>query len=159
MVVFLNFEVRYFTCIMLTAKICPHLANQPQLETLQVLDSHLHMTDGFVRCTVCGATYLLEAVDMTSTACLFRVSAVDDKAADRTLQSLRKGSCDINRARDEVFNLSNDATELKDLLLMRNGIFACLVTPPASATIARTSWRQLPCDGSLIRLCTDRHPC
>ena len=159
MVVFLKFEVRYFTCIMSTAKACPHLANQPQFETLQVLDSHLHMTDGFVRCRECGATYLLEAVDMTSNCCLFRVSTVNTKATDKTLQSLRKGSCDINRARDEVFSLSNDATELEDLLLMHNGAFTGLVTPPASATIARISWRQLPCDGSLIRLCTDHHPC
>jgi hypothetical protein len=144
---------------MTSATACPHLAERLQLETLYVLDHHLHITDGFVKCASCGATYLVEMADAADSAALFRISTVDPQAAAKTISSLQKGSCDINRGRSEVFSLSNTAGELPELLLMEHGTFTKLVARPDGAEIPKRSWRELPCDGKLIRLCTDRHPC
>ena len=124
-----------------------------------MLDNHLHLTDGFVTCVHCDTTYLVEMADADGNTALFRISAVDPQAAAKTISSLQKGSCDINRGRNEVFSLSNAAVELPELLLMEHGKFTKLVPRPADAVIPKRSWRELPCDGSLIRLCTAPHPC
>ncbi len=124
-----------------------------------MLDSHVHMTEGFVRCTDCGANYLLELVDLQADLALYRFSAMDPDAVARTVASLRKGSCDVNRGRNEVLHLASRALELPDLLLMENGTFTKLLPRPTAVSLPRRSWRELPCDGSIIRLCTNPHPC
>ena len=144
---------------MTTATACPHLSQQLQLETIYVLDSHIHMTDGFVECVHCGAHYLVELADLVADRSLFRISAIDPDAVAKTSTSLRKGSCDIERGRNEVFSLASGAAELPVLLVMKNGAFTSLLSRPAGVNLPRRSWRELPCDGNVIRLCTNRHPC
>ncbi len=135
---------------MQTAKACQHLNERPALDTLFVLDSHVHLTDAFVRCLHCDAHYLVELADLAGSRALFRVSAIDPTAVQKTIHSLNKGSCDINRARKEVFSLSTAAEELDGLLLMVGGDFVAYLPRPADMTLPRKSWRTLPCDGNVL---------
>lgn len=130
---------------------CPHLVKQPELDTLFVLDSHVHLTDAFVQCRHCDAHYLVELADLGDGQGVFRISAIAADAVAQTIRSLHKGSCDINRARNEVFSLSTAARELDGLLLMRSGEFTAYVPRPDDLTLPRRSWRELPCDGSLVK--------
>jgi len=130
---------------------CPHLASQPALDILYVLDSHLHMTDGFVQCADCGATFLVEMADTDNGTSLFRVSALSPSAVKDTIRSLQRGSCDINRARHEVFSVAGHAQELDALLIMQGGSFTHTVVRPAQLVLPKRSWRELPCDGTLVQ--------
>tara|TARA_B100000959_G_scaffold261178_2_gene298480 strand:- start:203 stop:631 length:429 start_codon:yes stop_codon:yes gene_type:complete len=129
---------------------CAHLRTvAPDLETIFVLDSHLQMADGFVRCTECETHYLLEMVDLTSKAVLYRVSRLNAETVAKTVRSLNKGSCDLDRARNEVFTLSNGACPLDALLLYADGGYTGLVPNPRP-DLPAIGWRELPCDGALI---------
>ena len=127
------------------------MVKQPELDTLFVLDSHVQLTDAFVKCRRCDAHYLVELADLADGQGLFRVSAMAADAVEQTVRSLRKGSCDIDRARNEVFNLSTAAHELDGVLIMQDGAFSAFVPRPDGMTLPRCSWRELPCDGSVIR--------
>ncbi len=133
-----------------TAKVCQHLVEQPELETLFVLDSHVHLTDAFVKCRRCDAHYLVELADLQGSQALFRVSAMDAEAVQKTIHSLTRGSCDLNRARNEVFSLSSAARTLDGVLLMQNSEFTAYITPPGGLSLPNRSWRELPCDGSVF---------
>ena len=134
-----------------TAIACPHLAEKPQLKTDFVLDSHLNMTDAFVHCEECGATFLIELADMLGEINVFRISSLPPQAVASTVRSLTRGSCDITRARNEVFSVSSDSRELSELLVMVKGKLSGTVPRPQETILPRRSWRELPCDGSLIR--------
>jgi hypothetical protein len=136
---------------MSSAKACPHLNERLDLDVLFVLDSHIQLTDAFVRCRHCGATFLIEMADMDKDVCVFRMSGVPADAANKTIRSLQKGSCDINRARNEVFSLASSKQPCDALLLMRAGQFAGVVASPPDVSLPNRSWRELPCDGALIR--------
>ena len=136
---------------MSAAKPCPHIVQSPDLEIVFVMDQHLHATDGFARCRQCGAGYLFEMTDTAGDVSVFRLSAIDEAAMAATVRSLQKGSCDINRARSEVFSLSNGASALPVLLVMRKGTFTGTVPIPDGCELANRSRRELPCDGSLVR--------
>lgn len=128
---------------------CAHLADHPDLVVDQVLDSHLEMTDGIVHCAECRAAYLLGLVDVDGSRALFRVQAIEPAAAQATLRSLRQGSCDVERARHEVFSLSHHATRAAGLLLREAGQWKGLVGVTAGQ-VPTAGWRDLPCDGALF---------
>ena len=122
----------------------------PSLETLFVLDTHLYMTDGFVRCSKSNAHYLLEAFDLKANATLYRVSSLDAESVVKTIQSLTKGSCDINRAKNEVFSIANGAEALPCVLVGVAGKFLPAIDT-GGETLPTESWRNLPCDGSWFK--------
>lgn len=119
----------------------------PELETLFVLDTHLYMTDGFVRCRNSDTHYLLEAFDLNANATLYKVSHLDAESVAKTIRSLTKGSCDINRAKNEVFSLASGAALLPCVLVAQKDTFLPIVETKGEALPTQT-WRDLPCDGS-----------
>ena len=130
---------------------CSHITvTHPRLETLFVLDAHLQMADGFVRCPECDAHYLLETVDLSAQQVAYRISRLVPSAVIKTVQSLKKGSCDIHRARNEVFSVSNGAQKLDAILVAENGTFVHLINKPRQS-VPNESWRDLSCDGTLLR--------
>ncbi len=133
-----------------TTQACQHLWTAPDLEVLYTLDQHVHLTDGLVRCKTCQACYLIELVDLSAHLGAFRVSAISESAVQATIVSLNKGSCDINRATNEVFSLSASACEIEGWLVMEHGRFVRMVKRPPGITLPKRSWRTLPCDGALI---------
>lgn len=135
---------------MCTAKVCSHLAKQPDIDVEYALDHHLYVTDAFAKCALCDAHYLIELADMRGVVAVFRVSTLGTEAVTKTIDSLKKGSCDINRARDEVFSLSASTHDTDVLLIMRNGRFTATVPRPQTLSLPNKSWRELACDGALI---------
>jgi len=139
---------------MTTAKPCSHLDRLLKLETVLVIDSHVNVTNAFMRCTYCGSAYLLEMVDCTARTSLFRVSRVDQDALQHTARAIHQGSCDVNRSRAEIQHLANAAEELDPLILMQDGCFTKLVERPDNLPGAHLGWRELPCTGALIAAVT-----
>ena len=119
----------------------------PQLETLFVLDTHLYLTEGFVRCRKSDRHYLFEAFDLKVDATLYRVSHLDAESVAKTIRSFTQGSCDINRAKNEVFSLASSAVQLPCALFARAGDFLGVVET-GDVNLPTESWRDLPCDGS-----------
>ncbi len=135
---------------MSATKPCQHLQSEFSPEVLFVLDQHLEMTDGFVRCLACDAHYLLETVDIAADASLFRVSILSADAVAKTVRSLTRGSCDISRAKNEVFSLASHAQRVDGYLLKQSGQWLGLVRDPEEMEVPNRSWRELPCDGTLL---------
>lgn len=129
---------------------CPHLRDGPDLEVLLVTDAHLQIADAFVRCRECDAHYLIELVDLLGKDSAYRISSVAEADARAAIKSLSKGSCDINRARNEVFSVSTRAQRLSGLLLAQGGAFLRLVETNPALELPSRNWRELPCDGTLI---------
>lgn len=132
---------------MTPASACAHPGKD--LQTLLVVDQHIHMTEGFVRCGICNTHMLVELVDINEDVQAFRVFEVNSAAVQATIRSLNKGSCDINRARDEVFALSSAGRAVDKLLLARNGHFTEFV--PLVEQLPQGNWRELPCDGAIVQ--------
>ena len=135
---------------MSTAKVCSHLTKRPDLDIEYVLDSHLQVTDAFAKCAQCDAHYLLEMADTRGALSVFRLSTLGAEAVAKTIDSLMKGSCDVNRAREEVFSLSASTRCTNILLVMRSGRFTETVLQPQNLSLPVRSWRELACDGAVI---------
>ncbi len=130
---------------------CAHITlPNPELETVFVIDAHLQMADGFVRCCHCNAHYLVEMMDLQSATVLYRVARVEPDAVAKTVRSLTRGSCDINRARSEVFSVSNAAVTLDGFLILEQGQFSRWYDA-SSKDIPTGNWRDLPCNGALVQ--------
>ena len=133
------------------AKACEHIEDGALFAVDFVFDAHLHATDGLARCAVCDRRYLFEMIDIAGPTSLFRLSTLSRDAADKTIRSLGKGSCDIERGRNEIFNLASGAEETKTLYVMQSGAFVGPATRPEGLRLPRGSWRELDCDGALLR--------
>jgi hypothetical protein len=129
---------------------CDHLTERPDLEILWTLDAYLHTADAYAKCKHCDAHYLVEMIDLDSRAAVFRVARLPADYVAKTVRSLEKGSCDINRARNEAFALRNAAERLPMLLIMRQGRFVATVPVGGDVEIPQESWRDLPCDGTWL---------
>jgi hypothetical protein len=83
---------------------------------------------------------------------LFRVGAPAPEAARALLKDLSRGSCDLNRAGEEVRQFSLASRRLPVLLLI--DMNARTIVMRAELDDARSvpgaGWRDLPCDGSRI---------
>jgi hypothetical protein len=132
---------------MTPAGACAHPGKD--LQTLLVLDQQIYMTDAFVRCGACNTHMLVELVDMQNHLQVFRVLEVDEDAVQATLRSLNKGSCDINRARNEVLAVSSTGRAVDKVLLAKNGQLTGFV--PLAVQLPQGSWRELPCDGTIVQ--------
>ena len=121
------------------------------LTIVRVLEADLFMTRALARCLECGACYLLELLDVSGSRRLYRASVVPDNLTEATVRSLGNGSCDINRANNEIATLSSQTTRLRELLVMEDGAFTAWAN--AHQKLPGTPWRQLPLDGSWFTTC------
>lgn len=131
---------------------CKHLRLHPELEILWTLDAYLHATDAYAKCRHCDAHYLVEMIDLKGKDAAFRIARLPSDYVTKTVRSLQKGSCDINRARNEAFALRSLSERLPVLLIMRDGQFAEAVSIEPDIQLPQASWRELPCDGSWLAL-------
>ncbi len=88
-------------------------------------------------------------MDIAAPSWVYRVSTVDAQAYAATIRSLGRGSCDINRARNEVLALSTHARPLQRVLIATQGAFSATAHVPDDVRLPVGSWRELACDGSL----------
>ncbi len=134
----------------MTAKACAHIEppGAPELNVDRVLAMQVYPAEALATCASCGTGYLLELLDMQGDQCAYRVAAVDKTAFAATLKSLDKGSCDIQRGRDEIFNLAAGALRLNRVLISRAGAFNKWVV--TAENLPSDSWQELPMDGSWL---------
>ncbi len=117
------------------------------------IDEHMGFTDALVRCTGCGAVYLLELLDQVGHYRALRISRVRQQHADALTHSLSRGSCDLNRAGDEIHHLRT-STQLAPWLLLvdwRQPVLQAVVEAPPDRALPTISWRELPGDGWWVR--------
>ena len=133
---------------MVPTKACNH----PQtFEVLKVLDAHLTWTDALLECTVCAQYYLAELIDLDNHCRVYRLATLASDATVATLNSLAKGSCDLQRAAQEIAYLASLGESIERVLLITGDHALSLIKPPAHLEIPRLSWRDLPCDGNWLR--------
>lgn len=139
---------------------CSHLTSQPDLEVLFVTDTYLSIAQAFTRCTACLQHYQIELVDLTTSIRAFRISTLPSQVVAATVQSLQKGSCDVDRAGAELSFVSQSAELLPGVMLRQehsedagdNKTVRWLYTELAPGMqVPRADWRSLACDGSFIK--------
>lgn len=128
---------------------CRHLLNPAACQIDLVLDAHLQIADGLMSCQRCGQGYLIELCDIDPPLWCYRISCVGNEAYRRTLRSLGQGSCDLERASNEMFSLRHHAHTVDAVLLRQDGVNHALLHPAQPAP--SLPWRQLPCDGTFVR--------
>lgn len=133
--------------------LCEHLQAGPYpFDLTLVVDDHLGPTEALIRCRSCGQHYLMEMLDWRGDQRLFRLSQTDEDATQLLLRDLARGSCDLNRATEEVRQFSLASTRLPALLLLDTvqRTISSLTEVAPGTRIPGTGWRDLPCDGSWI---------
>lgn len=135
-------------------RLCKHL--RPGAWPFRVrltLDEHLGFTDALVECRHCGAAYLLEMLDWLDRDRVLRVSRPPADRAEGVIADLGRGSCDLNRAGQEVHHLRTSTPLCPVLLLVDWGgpTLVAVVHAPDQERLPGTSWRHLPCDGRWVR--------
>ena len=140
--------------------VCSHVTRgQIPFDTVLVLDDQLGPTEYLGRCRCCRTLYLLEMFDWQGSLRAFRLSAPSTESTEALLRDLERGSCDLNRAREEVRAFTLTSTRLDQLILMDTS--AQTITETASSTdfevaVPTATWRDLPCDGAWIRRIQER---
>ncbi len=133
--------------------LCPHLQPGPcPWETELVIDDHLGPTESLVACRVCGRAYLLEMLDWSGTLRLFRVRAPAPDAVALLTRDLRRGSCDLRRAGEEIRHVSLTSDRVAELLLYDTSTTVLLerIALDSAADVPWAGWRELPCDSTWI---------
>ena len=131
--------------------LCSHIQPGPvPWDVLLVLDDHLGPTDALAVCRTCRTPYLLEMVDWRPPLRLFRVSEPRSDAVQGLLRNLERGSCDLRRAGEEVRHFSQGARRLPWLVLLDTSAYRLEAVVDHPDPLPGASWRELPCDGSLI---------
>jgi hypothetical protein len=131
--------------------LCSHIKpGTTPFETLFVLEEHLGLASGLVECRSCGATYLLELIDLVDHDRAYRVTNVDPAHAGAMIRTLSRGTCDIHRAQAEVQNLEGQSALLDVTLSMLGNQVTGVVQAASTREIPKDHWRNLPCDGRWI---------
>lgn len=133
--------------------LCEHIAPGPvPYRVTLVLDDHLGPTDALAQCARCEQAYLLELLDWQGDRRLFRVAAPDEAATALLLRDLRRGSCDINRAGEEVrqFTLASERLPVLWLVNTSARVLEDVIDTRDLGELPTGGWRELPCDGRWI---------
>jgi hypothetical protein len=133
--------------------LCEHFTSGSYpFDVVLVLDDHLGPAEMLVQCRTCRAAYLMEMLDWLEPERLFRISAAEPHAVATLLKDLDRGSCDLNRAAAEARQFSLSSVRLPNLVLLDTQARTLLQCVDRSVgEIPGTAWRELPCDGNLVR--------
>ena len=132
-------------------QLCEHVLEPASTSIDLVLDGYLQPCDALMSCKLCDVRLLLELCDIDQPEWCYRLSLIGKDLYQSTLRSLGKGSCDLHRAQNELLSLHQQAIPLCQLLVRKDGLNHQLLTIPQDESIPSSSWRDLPCDGGLIR--------
>ena len=112
---------------MINQSACKHLAAQPDLEVVMVLRFEFYLREAITACKQCGAFYLIKAKDFSEKSVLYDVSKLPPENTKKTIESVNRGSCNINRANDELSYLQSQISPCDYMVISQNGEFTLTI--------------------------------
>jgi len=108
---------------MINQSTCEHLILKPDLEIVLILEFRVQLLEALVKCRQCEAHYRIQAVDLYDNAALYQLNRLPSKHVAQTVRSVNRGSCSIDRAKDEIAYLKSQSSLCEHLLLSTYGEF------------------------------------
>ena len=108
---------------MINQSTCEHVILKPDLDIVLVLEFQIQLLEALVTCRQCEAHYRIQAIDRESNTMLYQLNRLSSKHAKQTLRSVSRGSCSINRAKDEIAYLKSQSGPCERLLISHSGEF------------------------------------
>ena len=112
---------------MINQSACKHLILKPDLEVAMVLRFEFYLREAITACRQCGAFYLIKARDFPQKSVLYDVSKLPTENTKKTIESVSRGSCSINRANDELSFLKSHGSDCEYLVVSQNGEFTLTI--------------------------------
>ena len=112
---------------MINQSACKHLILKPDLEVAMVLRFEFYLREAITACRQCGAFYLIKARDFSDKSVLYDVSKLPPENTKKTIESVNRGSCSINRAADELSFLKSHGSDCEYLVVSQNGEFTLTI--------------------------------
>ncbi len=109
---------------MINQSTCEHLILKPDLDIVLVLEFQIQLLEALVKCRQCEAHYRIQAIDRDSNTMLYQLNRLSSKHAEQTVRSVSRGSCSINRAKDEIAYLKSQSGPCERLLISHSGEFS-----------------------------------
>ena len=116
---------------MINQSACKHLILKPDLEVAMVLRFEFYLREAITACRQCGAFYLIKARNFSEKSVLYDVSKLPPKNTKKTIESVSRGSCSINRANDELSFLKSHGSDCEYLVISQNGEFTMTIPKPS----------------------------
>ena len=119
---------------------CKHLILKPDLEVVMVLRFEYYLLEAITACRQCGTFYLIKAREFSEKSVLYDISKLPAENTKKTIESVKRGSCSINRANDELSFLKSHGSDCEYLVVSQNGEFKLTIpkqglrTPPETET-------------------------
>ena len=108
---------------MINQSTCEHVILKPDLDIVLVLEFQIQLLEALVTCRQCEAHYRIQAIDRESNTMLYQLNRLSSKHAKQTLRSVSRGSCNINRAKDEIEFLKSQSGCCEHVLISHSGEF------------------------------------
>ena len=112
---------------MINQSACKHLILAPDLEVVMVLQFEFYLREAITACRLCGAFYLITAREFSQKFVLYNVSKLPAENTKKTIESVSRGSCSINRANDELSFLKSHGSDCEYLVVSQNGEFTLTI--------------------------------
>ena len=123
---------------MINESACKHLAPQPDLKVVMVLRFEFYLREAITECAQCGAFYLIKAKDFFEKSVLYDVSKLPPENTKKTIESVNRGSCNINRAIDELSYLQSQISPCDYMVISQNGEFTLTIPRRGLRTLSET---------------------
>ena len=130
---------------MINQSACKHLILKPDLEVAMVLRFEFYLREAITACRQCGAFYLIKARNFSEKSVLYDVSKLPPENTKKTIESVNRGSCSINRATDELSFLKSHGSDCEYLIVSQNGEFTLTISKQGLRTHPETeNWIEQP---------------
>ena len=112
---------------MINQSACKHLILKPDLEVAMVLQFEFYLREAITACKLCETFYLITARDFSQKLVLYNVSKLPAENTKKTIESVSRGSCSINRANDELSFLKSHGSDCEYLVVSQSGEFTLTI--------------------------------
>ena len=130
---------------MINQSACKHLILKPDLEVAMVLRFEFYLREAITACRQCGTFYLIKAREFSEKSVLYDISKLPAENTKKTIESVNRGSCSINRAKDELSFLKSHGSDCGYLVVSQNGEFTITIPKQDLRTHPQTeNWMDQP---------------
>ena len=92
-----------------------------------VLHFEFYLREAITACRQCGTFYLIKARDFSQKSVLYDMSKLPAENTKKTIESVSRGSCSINRTNDELSFLKSHGSDCEYLVISQNGEFTMTI--------------------------------